>query len=49
MEELVVLEKLSEINLAIQMVAQWTVNGDSGHLGDPALSPAVEELNFPQE
>ena len=36
MEELVVLEKLSEINLAIQMVAQWTVNGDSGRDGDHA-------------
>ena len=36
MEELVVLEKLSEINLAIQMAAQWTVNGDSGRDGDHA-------------
>ena len=31
-----VLEMQSEINLAIQMVAQWTVNGDSGLDGDHA-------------
>ena len=36
MEGLVVLEKLLEINLAVQMVAQWTVNGDSGQDGDHA-------------
>ena len=38
-----------ETSHATPTVAQLIVNGDSGHLGDPALSPAVEELNFPQE
>ena len=38
-----------ETSHATPMVAQLIVNGDSGHLGDPALSPAAEELNFPQE
>ena len=31
-----VLEMQSEINLAIQMVARWTVSGDSGRDGDHA-------------
>ena len=38
-----------ETSNAIPMVAQWTVNGDRGHLGVPALSPAVEGLNIQQE
>ena len=37
MEELVVLETQSEIGLAIQMVAQWTVYGNSGQDGVLAL------------
>ena len=31
-----VLEMQSEINLAIQMVARWTVNGDGGQAGGHA-------------
>ena len=38
-----------ETSNAIPKVAQWTVNGEIGHLGVPALSPAVEELNIQQE
>ena len=31
-----VLEMQSEINLAIQMVAQWTASGDGGQVGGHA-------------
>ena len=48
MEEIARAPQLETSN-AIPMAAQLIVNGDSGHLGDPALSPAVEELNIQQE
>ena len=37
MVEEIVKETQPETNLVIQMVVQWTVSGDSGHHGDPAL------------
>ena len=38
----------SETNPVAQTVVQWNASGDSGHHGEHALGPVVEELKLPR-